>query len=131
MVVTIPATTPPGQLPAACGEGRKGSNPTVPHGRSKGAIATVTTSGMLTTINGTGFGGFAAGSGTKVSAVGVNERTGKLVTFEGVVKSWTETKIVVGFRYAPQSLTVNSVFGQPPATRPGKAISDGRHAGGA
>ncbi len=87
------------------------SNPTTLTVIPKVTIGTVTANGQVLTINGTGFGGFVTGSGTKISAVAPSGRTGQLVIIDGVVKSWSDTQIVASFRYTPQSLTVESVFG--------------------
>lgn len=111
MAVTIPATTLPGNYRVRAVKGEVTSNPINLSIVPKVAISSVATSGILTTIDGTGFGGFASGSGTNVTAIVVSGRNGQLATVEGIVKSWTDTRIVVSFRYPPQSMTVHSVFG--------------------
>ena len=111
LAVTIPATTPAGSYRVRAVKGEMESNPATLTVIPKVTIGTVNVSGLTTTINGTGFGGFAQGSGTKVSAVVANPRTGQLMTMEGVIKSWNDAQIVVNFRYSPKTLTVESVFG--------------------
>ncbi len=111
LVVTIPGSTAPGNYGVRAIKGESISNPTALSVLPRVTISTVSIDGLIATINGNGFGGFAPGSGMKVMAVAVNGRTGKLVTIEGIVKSWTDTKIVASFRYPPKSLTVTSVFG--------------------
>ncbi|MHB1035044.1 MAG: hypothetical protein ACYC35_10215 [Pirellulales bacterium] len=61
------------------------------------------------TITGSGFGGYAAGSGTAVMGEVSNGVRTKSVT--GEVVSWDPGKIVVKFPLIPSAVTVKSVFG--------------------
>jgi len=111
LAVTIPATTPPGNYFVRAVKGSTESNPTKLMVVPNVAISSVQIDGSMVTIDGSGFGGYASGSGTKVTAVAANGRTGRLVTIEGVIRSWSDGRIVASFRYTPKSLTVTSVFG--------------------
>jgi hypothetical protein len=65
------------------------------------------------TIRGSGFGGYAAGSGTSVTGKvttgrGKNKTT---TTVEAAIVSWSDTKIEADFASRPDEVTVSSVFG--------------------
>ena len=111
LAVTIPASLPAGNYFVRVVKGDMESNPTKLMVVPNVAISSVQINGLMVTIDGRGFGGYASGSGTKVTAVAVNGRTGRLVTIEGVIRSWSDGRIVASFRYTPKSLTVTSVFG--------------------
>lgn len=111
LAVTVPASIPAGNYFVRVVKGDVESNPLKLMVVPNVAISSVQVNGTLVTIAGSGFGGFASGSGTKVTAVAVNGRTGRLVTIDGVIKSWSNGRIEANFRYAPKTLTVTSVFG--------------------
>jgi hypothetical protein len=62
-------------------------------------------------IQGSGFGGYAAGSGTSV--VGTVARNNKVKTVEAEIVSWSDTQIEADFGgvTVPDDVTVTSVFG--------------------
>lgn len=111
MTVTIPANLRPGNYKLQAAKGDVASNPVtvsvVPR--------TVITKAVVdrdVTITGSGFGGYAKGSGTMVTGTVTSARGGRPVTTEGRVLSWSDTEIVVAFRTLPQTMTVHSVFGR-------------------
>jgi hypothetical protein len=79
--------------------------------------ATSTRRGIVV-IRGSGFGGFAAGSATSVTARRtVGFRRNRRTSFEDArVISWSDNRIVAVFGTRPDTITVNSVFGKNEAT---------------
>lgn len=113
LVVTIPGNTPPGNYDVRAVKDRFASNPTVISIIPQVTITRAVASRGLTTINGGGFGGYAAGSGTTVTGTYLT-RVGRHVrveTMEGRVISWNDRRIVVSFSNAPGTVKVRSVFG--------------------
>jgi hypothetical protein len=119
MSVTIPGETAPGNYDVqAVKEDSAGddvaSNPAVIS--IKPQVVITRASGYSTVrINGSGFGGYAAGSGTSVTGtvtIGI-PGNGKTKTVEAAIVSWSDTTIEADFgaRRAPDDITVNSVFG--------------------
>ncbi len=112
LAVTIPRTTRAGNYSIQAVQAELASNPTVvtvvPKVRIKRAAGNETV-----TIVGSGFSGYARGSGTVV--------TGRITTVEGTrvrtrvltgtIVSWVDGKIVARFVAAPNQVTVRSVFG--------------------
>ena len=112
LAVTIPKTTRAGNYSIQAVQDESASNPTVvtvvPKVRIKRAAGSETV-----TIIGSGFAGYARGSGTTV--------TGRITTVEGTrvrttvltgtIVSWVDGKIVARFVAAPNHVTVKSVFG--------------------
>jgi hypothetical protein len=118
LVVTIPGDTAPGNYDLRAVKANVASNPTV---ISIVPDVTITKSigGKTVTITGSGFGGYAAGSGTSVVGT-LPVRGGKnatTTTVEGEIVSWSDTKIEADFgSKRPNQVTVNSVFGSDTAT---------------
>lgn len=112
LAVTIPRTTRAGNYSIQAVQAELASNPTVvtvvPRVRIKRAAGSETV-----TILGSGFAGYARGSGTTV--------TGRITTVEGtrvrttiltgMIVSWVDGRIVARFVAAPNHVTVKSVFG--------------------
>jgi hypothetical protein len=113
--VTIPGDTAPGnyQLRAVKSDaaGDVASNPAVVTVKPQVQIAKVARAGDgEVTISGSGFGGYAAGSGTSVT--GTVRRGKKTKTVEAEIVSWDDTAIRADFGGAsPDAVTVNSVYG--------------------
>jgi hypothetical protein len=105
--VTIPADTARGNYNLQAVKDGAASNPAVisvlpkvkitkaSGGNGKGKV----------TILGSGFGGYAAGSGTAVTG------TMSGGTVEATIVSWSDTKIRAEFDSSPEDVTVTSVFG--------------------
>jgi hypothetical protein len=78
------------------------SNPVSISIRPRVVISEVTRGATTVTITGSGFSGYAPGSGTSVAGTGNDLAT---------IVSWSDTTIVVQFDSSPEEVTVNSVFG--------------------
>jgi hypothetical protein len=113
LIVTIPGDTSAGNYRVRAVKDEFASNPAVISVVPPVSIDRVTTRRGRTTIYGTGFAGFAAGSGTEVYATYVKRvgRRSKTFSMTGDVLSWTEDQIVVSFPEFPRTITVQSVFG--------------------
>ncbi len=112
LVVTIPGDTAPGNYDLRAVKADVASNPAVVSVVPKVAI-TKAAGNRTVTIDGSGFGGYATGSGTSVTGTvttgkGSNATT---ETLEATVVSWSDTKIEVVFASSPDDVTVNSIFG--------------------
>jgi hypothetical protein len=118
LVVTIPGSTAPGNYELRAVKSGAASNPKVVTVTPKVTI-TETKGGATVTITGSGFGGYAAGSGTSVVGT-LNLGGGKSAvtrTVEGTIVSWSDTEIEADFgSKRPDQVTVNSVFGSDTAT---------------
>jgi hypothetical protein len=104
------------------------SNPAVISVKPQVAIARAAGRSTVRII-GSGFGGYAAGSGTSVTGTVTigNPKNGKTKTVDATIVSWSDTAIVADFgRRSPDDITVNSVFGSETSRvsrsggRPGK-----------
>lgn len=117
LAVKIPGRTRPGNYRLQAVKGDVASNPVSISVTPVPRITRATYQGTVTII-GSGFGGYAEGSPTAVTATvtsGIGRRaTTKTVT--GTIVSWTDSKIVVNFAAAPKDVTVTSVFGTVTAT---------------
>ncbi len=122
LAVTIPAATLPGNYKIQAAKGDVASNPTVISIVPKVTITRATSNLRITTITGSGFGGYAVGSGTTVTGI-LTKTLGGPKPVEATIVSWSDTKIVVSFRGIPQTVTVNSVFGSATASATGKTLS--------
>jgi hypothetical protein len=125
LVVTIPGDTAPGNYDVRAVKADVASNPAVISVTPKVIINGATGDATLT-IRGSGFGGYAAGSGTTVT--GTIARGGKnktTRTVEAEIVSWSDTKIEVDFASRPDEVTVSSVFGS--ATSEVKRRTGRRH----
>jgi hypothetical protein len=116
LAVTIPGDTAPGNYRLQAVKADVASNPAVISIRP-GVIITGATGNDTVTINGSGFGGYAAGSGISVTGTittgkGRNKTT---TTVEATVVSWSDTTIEAEFSSRPKAITVNSVFGSATA----------------
>jgi hypothetical protein len=112
MAVKIPAKTRPGNYRIQAVKGEMASNPSVITVTPTPRISRATYRGAVT-ILGTGFGGYAEGAPTSVTAT-VTSGSGRRTStkqVQGKVVSWSDTKIVVNFGTLPRQVTVNSVFG--------------------
>jgi hypothetical protein len=110
--VTIPGDTAPGNYDVRAVKADVASNPAVISVKPKMKITGATGDAILT-IRGSGFGGYAAGSGTSVTGTvttgkGRNKTT---TTVEAEIVSWSDTKIEASFASRPDDVTVSSVFG--------------------
>jgi hypothetical protein len=109
--VTIPGDTAPGNYDVRAVKADVASNPAVISVTPKVIINGATGDATLT-IRGSGFGGYAAGSGTSVTGTitrGAKNKTTR--TVEAEIVSWSDTKIEVDFASRPDEVTVSSVFG--------------------
>jgi hypothetical protein len=109
LAVTVPAQTAPGnytlQAVKTDEAGKQvASNPVVISVVPEVIITRLSSDGIVT-IEGNGFGGYAAGSGTSVTGDIAGE------TVEATVVSWSGTLIKADFGASPVTVTVNSVFG--------------------
>ncbi len=117
LVVTIPAATAPGNYKLQATKDDVASNPAV---LSVVPAVTITRAiaDRMVTITGSGFGGYAEGSGTTVTGTviaTVGRRTRER-NLEATIISWSDTKIVARFFAIPNKVTVRSVFGSATAT---------------
>ncbi len=121
LVFTIPGDTAPGNYNVQAVKDEFASNPVV---ISIVPAVTITqaVADRLVTITGSGFAGYAQGSGTSVSgtviaSVGtrVRERT-----LQATIISWSDTKIVARFFAIPNKVTVRSVFGSATSMTSGR-----------
>ncbi|NJC88288.1 MAG: hypothetical protein FIB02_07110 [Desulfuromonas sp.] len=125
--VVLPADLPAGNYTIAAKKGPKLSNPLNLTVTPKLSVASATVSSNVVTINGSGFSSYlnAADSSTSVTATIATQ------TVNGVIQSWTDTKIVAKFAATPSLVNVNTVFGSKanipvsgssvtPPTKPGK-----------
>ena len=108
LAVTILGDTPAGNYNLQAVKGEFASNPAVISIKPEVTITGATGHGTVT-INGSGFGGYAAGSGTSVTRTVT--RKGTTTTVEATVISWSDTTIEADFGLRPNEVTVNSVFG--------------------
>ncbi|MHB1035043.1 MAG: hypothetical protein ACYC35_10210 [Pirellulales bacterium] len=110
LAVTIPGNTAPGNYSLRALKAEFKSNPAVVSIIPPVTIARATWSlDKRVTITGSGFGGYAAGSGTAVTGEVSNGIRTKSVT--GEVVAWDSGRIVVTFPLIPSAVTVKSVFG--------------------
>jgi len=112
LAVTIPGKTRPGNYRLRLTKAGFTSNPAVisivPDVRIGRAIYRGTV-----VILGSGFGGYAKGSVTSVTAT-ITAGSGRRATnrtVEAKIVSWSATRIVAYFGMCPREVTVNSVFG--------------------
>jgi hypothetical protein len=112
LAVTIPGRTPPGNYNLQATKASFASNPAVISIVPVVRISRATYQGTVT-ILGSGFGGYAKGSATSVTATAttVSGRRATARTVEGRIVSWSDTKIVADFGTLPVQVTVKSVFG--------------------
>jgi hypothetical protein len=128
MAVTIPAGTAAGNHELRAVKERFASNPVVISVVPAVVITDVTADRATVTIRGSGFGGYAAGSRTSVTARvrTDNGKDGAPATVEGDIVSWSPTTIVVVFSGRPKQLTVNSVYGTATSDIGGRGRPDRR-----
>ena len=105
LVVTIPGDTAPGNYDLRAVKEDFASNPAVISIVPKVKITKATSGNGRVMIVGSGFGGYAAGSGTAVTG------TISGATVEATIVSWSDTKIKAKFDSEPNDVTVTSVFG--------------------
>jgi hypothetical protein len=112
--VTIPADTAPGNYNVQAVKANVASNPEVVSVTPEVAITETSGDATVITIKGSGFAGYAAGSGTSVTGK-ITTGKGKkatTTTVEATIVSWSDTAIEADFGSArPDDVTVNSVFG--------------------
>ena len=110
LVVTIPGDTAPGNYHVRAVKDEFASNPAAISIVPAVTITTAIANGPVT-LTGSGFGGYAQGSGTTVTGT-VTRGPGKRArTVEATIISWSDTEIVARFRTIPRTVTVHSVFG--------------------
>jgi hypothetical protein len=116
IAVTIPADTAPGnyRLRAVQADGEFNalvkSNPVVVSVVPEVTISRAMARRGIVTIVGTGFGGYAKGSGTSVT--GMTGASALRGVSEATIISWSDTRIKADFRSrTPKEVTVRSVFG--------------------
>jgi hypothetical protein len=109
---TIPEKAAPGNYDVRAVKGDEKSNLAVISVRPE-VIIVEATGRKTVTINGSGFGGYAKGSGTAVTGTraAVPGWHRKTPIMEATIVSWSDTTIVAEFRSPPSKVTVNSVFG--------------------
>jgi len=109
---TIPEETAPGNYDVRAVKGDEKSNLAVISIRPEVIIVEATGRNTVT-INGSGFGGYAEGSGTAVTGTraAVPGWHRKTPIMEATIVSWSDTTIVAEFHSPPNKVTVNSVFG--------------------
>jgi hypothetical protein len=116
LAVTIPGNLAPGNYRLHAVKGGAASNPAVISIAPPVTIRSVVSNGSdgLVTIDGSGFGGYAAGTGTSVIGPLAFSSSGyQQATFgPATVISWTDTQIVADFRgSSPDQVVVKSIFG--------------------
>ncbi len=109
LVVTIPADTAPGNYNLRALKADAASNPAVISVVPKVSIGSVSGDRRVTIV-GSGFGGYAAGSGTSVTGT-ITAGDGSTTSVEAEIRSWNEKKIRAVFESRPDEITVHSVFG--------------------
>lgn len=117
LAVTIPEATPPGNYKIQAVKGATASNPAVISVLPEVKIANATSDGTVT-IRGSGFGGWAEGSGTSVTSKvkSTSDRFTTTTVVTAAIVSWSDTKIVADFgATSVNGVTVNSVFGSAAA----------------
>jgi hypothetical protein len=133
LAVTIPADTAPGNYDVRAVKADVASNPAVISITPQVIIADATGKRTVT-ITGSGFGGYAAGSGTSVTGTKTAAKDKKKTTktVEATIISWSNATIEAEFGSRPKEVTVNSVFGsatsevgKPP--KPGKNKDKGKN----
>ena len=113
LAVTIPGDTPSGNYDLQAVKADEASNPVVVSIVAEVIIADATFDGTVT-INGSGFGGYAEGSGTSVTGTittGRGKKRSTTTAVEATIVFWSDTKIEADFDSIPTEVTVNSVFG--------------------
>jgi hypothetical protein len=112
ILVTIPGDTAAGNYSLRAVKADVHSNPTTISITPEVIINRAAGDGTVT-IRGSGFGGYAKGSGTSVTRPRTWGwgRWARTTAVEARIVSWTDTEIVAGFGSAPHEVTVNSVFG--------------------
>ena len=132
LAVTIPGDTPSGNYDLQAVKADEASNPVVVSIVAEVIIADATFDGTVT-INGSGFGGYAEGSGTSVTGTittGRGKKRSTTTAVEATIVFWSDTKIEADFDSIPTEVTVNSVFGSDTSEvgggKPGKGHSKGR-----
>jgi hypothetical protein len=117
LVVTIPGDTAPGNYAVRAVKADVASNPAVISITPK--VVITKTSGTTTVkINGSGFAGYAEGSGTSVTGRVITGKGKKRTstTVEAEIVSWSDTAIEADFGSSrPNEVTVSSVFGNATA----------------
>ncbi len=112
MSVSIPLETLPGNYDLRAVKEGFASNPVVISVKPDVVITKATAFRGRVTIHGSGFGGYASGLGTAVTADTVGgPRNRTWTAVEGAVVSWSDTKIVADFDTRPRRITVDSVYG--------------------
>jgi hypothetical protein len=112
LAVTIPGDTAPGNYSLQAVKAEFASNPAVISITPAVIISGATCDGTVT-INGSGFAGYAEGSGTLVSGT-ITTGKGKkktTTTVQATIISWNDTMIEAGFDSCPNDVTVDAVFG--------------------
>jgi len=118
LVVTIPGDTAPGNYDVRAVKADVASNPAVVSVTPK-VVITKTSGTTTVTITGSGFAGYAAGSGTSVTGKVIKGKGKKrtVTTVEAEIVSWSDTAIEADFgSSSPNTVTVSSVFGDATAT---------------
>jgi len=117
LVVTIPGDTAPGNYDVRAVKADVASNPAVISVTPK-VVITKTRGTTTVKINGSGFAGYAEGSGTSVTGKVVTGKGKKrtTTTVEAEIVSWSDTAIEADFGSSrPNEVTVSSVFGNATA----------------
>ena len=110
LTVIVPGDTPAGNYDLRAVKAEFTSNPAVISIIPEVVITRArSTRRGIVIIDGSGFSGYAAGSGTSVTTTQRWRRARR--TLEARVVSWSDTRIVAVFRIRPRRVTVNSVFG--------------------
>jgi hypothetical protein len=117
ILVTIPGDTAPGNYAVQAVKAGAASNPAVISVIPEVIVTDATANGTVT-IKGSGFGGYAQGSGTSVTMArswGWG-RWARTTAVEAKIVSWSDTEIVADFGSSPTEVTVTSVFGRATAS---------------